>query len=78
MAILHKVIFGEVFHIGGLDDRTRELITVVVLATMQTLPQLRSHVGAALNVGVTPVEMREAVYQCAPFSASRRPSTPSR
>ena len=67
MAILRKVIFGEVFHIGGLDDRTRELITVVVLATMQTLPQLRSHVGAALNVGVTPVEVREAVYQCAPF-----------
>ena len=34
---------------------------------MQTLPQLRSHVGAALNIGVTPVEVREAVYQCAPF-----------
>ena len=67
MTILRKVIFGEVFHIGALDDRTRELITVVVLTTMQTLPQLRSHAGAALNVGVTPVELREAVYQCAPF-----------
>lgn len=67
MAILRNVIFGEVFHIGRLDDRTRELITVVVLTTMQTLPQLRAHVGAALNVGVTPVEVREAVYQCAPF-----------
>ena len=31
MAILRHVIFGEVFHIGELDDRTRELITVVVL-----------------------------------------------
>lgn len=67
MAILRHVIFGEVFHIGGLDDRTRELITVVLLVTNQTLPQLRSHVGAALNVGATPVEIREAVYQCAPF-----------
>jgi 4-carboxymuconolactone decarboxylase len=67
MAILRHVIFGEVFHIGGLDDRTRELITIVVLVTNQTLPQLRSHTAAALNVGVSPVEIREAVYQCAPF-----------
>ena len=67
MAILRKLVFGEVFHIGALDDRTRELITVVVLTTMQTLPQLRSHTAAALNVGVTPIEVREAVYQCAPF-----------
>jgi 4-carboxymuconolactone decarboxylase len=67
MAILRHVIFGEVFHIGGLDDRTRELITIVVLVTNQTLPQLRSHIAAALNVGVSPVEIREAVYQCAPF-----------
>jgi 4-carboxymuconolactone decarboxylase len=67
MAILRHVIFGEVFHIGGLDDRTRELITVVLLVTNQTLPQLRSHTAAALNVGASPVEIREAVYQCAPF-----------
>lgn len=65
--ILRRLVFGEVFHTGALDVRTRELITLVVLTTMQTLPQLKSHVGAALNVGVTPVELREAVYQCAPF-----------
>jgi 4-carboxymuconolactone decarboxylase len=67
MAILRHLIFGEVFHIGALDDRTRELITIVLLVTNQTLPQLRSHTAAALNVGATPVEIREAVYQCAPF-----------
>src|SRR6478752_7256602 len=60
MAILRKVIFGEVFHIGGLDDRTRELITVVVLATMQTLPQLRSHVGAALDGADTQLQPHAA------------------
>src|SRR5829696_6394494 len=67
MSILRDVIFGEVFHVGALDDRTRELITVVLLVTNQTLPQLRSHTAAALNVGASPVEIREAVYQCAPF-----------
>lgn len=67
LTILQRLIFGEVFYIGDLDDQTRELITVTVLATMQTLPQLKAHTHAALNVGVSPIEIREAVYQIAPF-----------
>ncbi|MBT2736618.1 carboxymuconolactone decarboxylase family protein [Bacillus sp. ISL-7] len=65
--ILSRFIFGEVFYQGNLDDKHRELITLVVLATNQTLPQLKAHVQAALNVGLTPVEIKEAVYQCAPY-----------
>ena len=57
MDILQKFIFGEVFRTGELDIKTREMITCVTLATMQTLPQLKAHAGAALNVGVTPVEL---------------------
>ncbi len=67
MSILQKYIFGEVFRTGELDIKTREMITCVCLATMQQLPQLKGHTGAALNVGVTPIELREAVYQCAPI-----------
>lgn len=67
MAILQKFIFGEVFTVGDLDLKTRELITCTTLAVMQTLPQLKAHVAAALNVGASPVELREALYQCAPF-----------
>lgn len=67
MDILQKFIFGEVFRTGDLDKKTRELITCTVLATMQTLPQLNAHAKAALNVGVTPIELREAIYLCAPF-----------
>ncbi|MGN7397652.1 carboxymuconolactone decarboxylase family protein [Peribacillus frigoritolerans] len=65
--ILSHFIFGEVFYQGNLDDKMRELITLVVLATNQTLPQLNAHVHAALNVGLTSVEIKEAVYQCAPY-----------
>lgn len=43
------------------------MITCVSLAAMQQLPQLKSHAGAALNTGVTPIELREAIYQCAPI-----------
>jgi len=67
MRILRGFIFGDVFDTGVLDDQTRELITVTVLACLQTLPQLTSHTGAALNVGVEPAAIREAVYQLAPF-----------
>lgn len=67
MDILQKYIFGEVFTVGNLDLRTRELLTVTSLAVQQTLPQLKAHINAALNAGAKPVEVREAIYQCAPF-----------
>src|ERR671916_575360 len=67
MEILRRFIFGDVFDTGVLDDQARELITVTVLACLQTLPQLKSHTAAALTVGVQPIEIREAIYQLAPF-----------
>ena len=67
MDILQKFIFGEVAYSGALDNRQRELITVCVLAALQTLPQLKVHVVACLNAGAAPVEIREAIYGCAPL-----------
>ena len=67
LAILQKYIFGEVFTVGKLDIKTREMITVTSLAVQQTLPQLKAHINAALNAGATPIELREVIYQCAPF-----------
>ena len=67
MDILQKLIFGEVFQTGNLNIRTREMITCITLTAMQTLPQLKAHIGASLNVGVTPIEVRELIYMCAPF-----------
>lgn len=67
MHILQGYIFGDVCFTGSLDNRLRELVTVTVLTTLSTLPQLKAHVQASLNAGCTPVEIREAVYQCAPF-----------
>lgn len=67
MTILQRFIFGEVFFTGTLDDKTRELITITTLVTNQTLPQLKVHTNAALNIGVTPVQIREVIYQLSPF-----------
>ena len=40
---------------------------MVVLTTNQTLEQLKAPVFAALNVGATPIEIKEAIYQCVPY-----------
>lgn len=66
----HKDTYNLICPADGGSRRQRhqrEMITCVTLATMQTLPQLKAHAGAALNVGVTPVELREAMYLTAPF-----------
>lgn len=67
MRILQRFIFGEVCYTGSLDNRMRELITITVLAVNQTLPQLKAHTGACLHIGIAPAEIRETIYQCAPF-----------
>ncbi len=67
MDILQKFIFGQVSQIGKLDNKMRELITITVLSCIQALPQLKAHVGACLHVGLSPIEIRETIYQCAPF-----------
>lgn len=67
MEILRQYIFGEVFYTENLNDRQRELITIIALTSNQALPQLKAHANAALNIGVEPVVIREAIYQSAPF-----------
>jgi 4-carboxymuconolactone decarboxylase len=65
--MMKPFIYGEVYFQGNLDVKMRELITLVVLTTNQTLDEIKLHVGASLNVGLTPIQIKEAVYQCAPY-----------
>lgn len=64
---MQRFMFGDVYQQGNLSDRQRALISLAVLATVQEQELLRQHVGAALNAGATPVEIKEAMYQCAPY-----------
>jgi len=65
--IATRFIFGEIYYRDQLNEKQRELITLVVLTTTQNLPHLKMHVAVALNIGLTPIEVKEAVYQCAPY-----------
>ena len=62
-----RLIWGEVAWHGSLDAKMQELITLVVLTASQTLDGFAPHVGAALQVGAKPEEIKEAMYQCAPY-----------
>ena len=66
-AIRDRLIYGEIAERGSLNTKQRELVTLVVLTTCQTLEPLKPHTEAALRAGVTPVEIKEALYQCAPY-----------
>lgn len=65
--ILQNEIFGEVFSTEGIDIKKRELFTIIALTCLQTLPQLKAHVQAALNVGNTALEIRETIYLCSVY-----------
>ena len=66
-ATMQRFIYVDIKEQAELPDRERELVTLVTLATLQNQKMLQQHVEAALRVGVTPLEVREAVYQVTPY-----------
>ncbi len=65
--------FGDIYSRDGLDVKQRELITIASLATQGGCePQLNVHINAALNVGLTPLEIVESIIQCTPYTGFPR------
>ncbi len=61
--------FADVVSREGIDLRTREMLTVGMLAAMATAPgQLEFHMRAALNSGVTREEIVEIVLQVSVYA----------
>lgn len=60
--------FGDVYTRPGLDLPQRQLVTLGgLIAFGDTAPQQRVHVGAALNVGLSPRQVIETVIQTVPL-----------
>lgn len=52
--------FGDVYNTEILDNKTKEIAVVAALTAIgNAKPQLKVHIKAALNVGVTQVELSE-------------------
>jgi 4-carboxymuconolactone decarboxylase len=66
---LFEFPFGDVYSRPGLTLREREIATVAALAAMGTAtPQLKVHIAAALNVGLSREEITEILIQMAVYA----------
>lgn len=60
--------FGDIYDRPGLDARSRQLVTLGMLTALGGCePQLKVHIGAALNVGLTREEIVEALLHAAVY-----------
>ena len=52
---------------GGLETKTRLMVQLASMIACQAVSEYRVILGAALTVGVTPIEVKEIVYQAVPY-----------
>ncbi len=61
--------FGDIYSRPGLDLRSREVATIAALTAMGTArPQLKVHIHAGLNVGLSQDEIVETIMQMAVYA----------
>lgn len=65
--IFGNFTLGEVTAYGQLDTRTRMLCILASNIASQGRTAYRTTLEGALNAGVTPVEVKEALYQAVPY-----------
>ncbi|MGD9365759.1 MAG: carboxymuconolactone decarboxylase family protein [Desulfobacteraceae bacterium] len=56
-------ITGRLYAREKIPHSTRQLVTVAVLTVMGRADELKLHIQAALNVGCTPREIAEVIFQ---------------
>jgi len=59
--------FDEVLRESRLDIRTRLMVQLASMIACQAVNEYRVMLGAALNIGVTPIESKEILYQSVPY-----------
>lgn len=65
--VFDNFAFDEVLRESTLDVRTRLMVQLAAMIASQALREYRVMVGAALSAGVTPIEIKEIVYQAVPY-----------
>jgi len=60
---LSLFITGRMYAREKIPHKTRQLITIATLTVLSRLDELRLHIQAALNVGCTPEEIAETIFQ---------------
>ena len=65
--VFDNFAFDEVLRYGNLDARARSMAILASMIASQALGEYKVILGGALNVGVTPIEVKEIVYQAVPY-----------
>jgi 4-carboxymuconolactone decarboxylase len=65
--VLDNWAFDEVLKESVLDTRTRLMVQIAAIIACHAVNEYRVMLGGALNAGVTPVEVKEIVYQAVPY-----------
>ena len=60
---LSLFITGQMYAREKIPHPTRQLVTVACLTVLSRLEELKLHIQAALNVGCTPEEIAEVIFQ---------------
>jgi 4-carboxymuconolactone decarboxylase len=65
-----EFIFGDLYSRPGLDLKTKQLLTITILASQGNAnkPQLAYHINAALNIGITRQEIIDVMIHVAGYS----------
>lgn len=59
--------YSEIYTRNEIDLKTREICTVAALTVLGTIPQLKEHINAALNVGNSETEIVEIIMQMSAY-----------
>jgi 4-carboxymuconolactone decarboxylase len=65
--IFDNFAFGDVIEAAPLEIKMRLIVQLAGIIACHAVSEYRAMMEAALNVGVTPVEIKEIVYQSVPY-----------
>lgn len=63
--LITRYAWGEIWTRPGLPKRTRSLITIAMMVALNRTEELRLHLRAAANTGVSREEIKEVLLQTA-------------
>ena len=61
---------GKLYAREKIPHKTRQLVTVAALTVLERSEELKIHLHAALNVGCTPQEVAEVIFQMATYGGA--------
>ncbi len=65
---LTEMAWGSVWSRPGLDRKTRSMLTIALLAALGRHDELKLHIRATRNTGVSPEEVKEILLQTAVYA----------